>query len=281
MTRLESLLGCLRGNLGEARQSVDAEFRRKAREFTNSLIRKLKAKDKSIVEHYFSHPPMGLTIKPIEVTDDIDIDVTSGVGGEFLRLKQVVIRERHGKRPSNPHYSANEKLVYLPIYPMIDLSSNRVVSMSDFMEHAGEQLDLRSNRDTMMHEFVHFLDSLRASEYAAIQRSKTGTKSYYRSPHEFNAYYQSGAEEAENVLNGILKHSPAGYKATYFEFDFRFGTSPQAFIKKHARTYWATNFINTMNKKSRRHFVKRASALWMHLKDKAGIEDRWAGKHWA
>lgn len=96
---------------------------------------------------------------------------------------------------------------------------------------------------SFIHEFIHYLDSLRLKgkdpKYTSGELSQLkGDKAYYNTPTEFNAYYQEGAE----VLMRNLKRLSKDFKT---------------FVKKDVPRYFDKDFLENMNSKYRKHFIKR------------------------
>jgi len=68
----------------------------------------------------------------------------------------------------------------------------------------------RINKASFEHEFIHFLDDLRGKDYqnTAKLRDEKGDKAYYNTASEFNAYFQEGAAEVEDLLKHVWKVKP-------------------------------------------------------------------------
>lgn len=73
-----------------------------------------------------------------------------------------------------------------------------------------EYANTRISKRDWEHEFIHFLDDLRGSDYqnTAKLRDEKGIKAYYNTASEFNAYFQEGAAEVEDLLKYVWKVKP-------------------------------------------------------------------------
>jgi len=123
-----------------------------------------------------------------------------------------------------------------------------------------QYMDTRLDKNTFIHEYIHFLDHLR---YRDRGLSKTSAKyldsddieGYYNTPEEFNAYYQEGQSQIVRIWKNL----------------------PDKFKQKHSKDFkafqdWATDinffdrdFLTHINKKYLKKFKKRLANLYMYI----------------
>ena len=145
-----------------------------------------------------------------------------------------------------------------------------IVNANLIGDYNGKYMDTRLDKDTFIHEYIHFLDHLR---YRSRGLSKTSAKyldtqdieGYYNTPEEFNAYYQAGQSQIVRVwknLSDRFAHRPE------FLTDFK---------KKKLESYksfqdWAIDveffdkdFLTYINSKYLKKFKKRLAGLYMYI----------------
>ena len=123
-----------------------------------------------------------------------------------------------------------------------------------------QYMDTRLDKNTFIHEYIHFLDHLR---YRDRGLAKTSAKyldtddieGYYNTPEEFNAYYQEGQSQIVRIWKNL----------------------PDKFKQKHSKDFkafqdWATDinffdrdFLTHINKKYLKKFKKRLANLYMYI----------------
>ena len=123
-----------------------------------------------------------------------------------------------------------------------------------------QHMDTRLDKNTFIHEYIHFLDHLR---YRDRGLAKTSAKyldtddieGYYNTPEEFNAYYQEGQSQIVRIWKNL----------------------PDKFKQKHSKDFkafqdWATDinffdrdFLTHINKKYLKKFKKRLANLYMYI----------------
>jgi hypothetical protein len=145
-----------------------------------------------------------------------------------------------------------------------------IVNANLLGDYNGKYMDTRLDKDTFIHEYIHFLDHLR---YRSRGLGKTSAKyldtqdieGYYNTPEEFNAYYQAGQSQIVRVwknLSDRFAHRPE------FLADFK---------KKKLESYksfqdWAIDveffdkdFLTYINSKYLKKFKKRLAGLYMYI----------------
>ena len=145
-----------------------------------------------------------------------------------------------------------------------------IVNANLLGDYNGKYMDTRLDKDTFIHEYIHFLDHLR---YRSRGLGKTSAKyldtqdieGYYNTPEEFNAYYQAGQSQIIRVwknLSDRFAHRPE------FLADFK---------KKKLESYkafqdWAIDveffdkdFLTYINSKYLKKFKKRLAGLYMYI----------------
>lgn len=85
-----------------------------------------------------------------------------------------------------------------------------IVNANLIGEYNGKYMDTRLDKDTFIHEYIHFLDHLR---YRSRGLGKTSAKyldtqdieGYYNTPEEFNAYYQAGTISNNSCMEKSIR----------------------------------------------------------------------------
>jgi len=123
-----------------------------------------------------------------------------------------------------------------------------------------QYMDTRLDKNTFIHEYIHFLDHLRyrdrgLSKTSAKYLDSNDIEGYYNTPEEFNAYYQEGQSQIVRIWKNL----------------------PDKFKQKHSKDFkafqdWATDinffdrdFLTHINKKYLKKFKKRLANLYMYI----------------
>jgi hypothetical protein len=69
-----------------------------------------------------------------------------------------------------------------------------------------------------------------------------------------------------------------GSKGAYLEFGSSMGSTAQEFVSKKLSRYWSEHFLDQMNPKTKRHFQRRAAALWTDARDQLELKPRLLAK---
>jgi len=112
-------------------------------------------------------------------------------------------------------------------------------------------------REIVVHEVIHLFDRQREKGRirgsSEVQRTR-GRAAYYNQPHEWNAYWQAGANSAESMARNVPPKA----------FDYYFGDGTlKSFIAKAYLHFWDQGFVDSMDKDTRRKFDKRLADLWV------------------
>jgi hypothetical protein len=118
----------------------------------------------------------------------------------------------------------------------------------------------RLNRDVVVHEVAHLLDPGRGATGSAARADRGDVAGYYRTPGEWNAYWQEGAANAERLLRGEAGRNPR-VRA------FLFGDGTLRGLAQRVDKLWDKGFLQAMDAPTRRRFDKRLAALWQQWKD--------------
>ena len=121
-------------------------------------------------------------------------------------------------------------------------------------------MDTRLDKDTFIHEYIHFLDHLR---YRSRGLGKTSAKyldtqdieGYYNTPEEFNAYYQEG----QNQIVRMWKNLPDDFKKKRLESYKAF----QSWVIDVQ--FFDRDFLTYIDKKYLKKFKKRLANLYMYI----------------
>ena len=146
--------------------------------------------------------------KEWEKTGRVDLPEHKGSGGyivyghEFGYPQLIIILAVD--KIGNPGYSTNAGKDYKG-KPLKAIVLPTLLSPMDF-----KFANTRVNKASWEHEFIHFLDDLRGDDYqnTAKLRDDKGDAAYYNTAGEFNAYFQEGASEVEDLLKHVWKVKP-------------------------------------------------------------------------
>lgn len=119
---------------------------------------------------------------------------------------------------------------------------------------------LERNRNIFVHEFIHYLDSLRrkSGEGDSSVKLEESLESYYNDPDEFNAYYQDGVSKIDEVFfeDGRMSKS----KMKFWENSF------PKWINKWGKFFFDNDFINHLNPKYTKKLKKRLYSVHQEIK---------------
>jgi hypothetical protein len=124
-----------------------------------------------------------------------------------------------------------------------------------------QYINTRVNKKLFIHEFIHYLDFKRAGDRentVKLLKAK-GEKAYFNTASEFNAYFQEGSQEVEDLFKAIYKARPEKIK--------EFLSSLEVFknwvvLKSNMFSgYWYENIEG----KWKRKFLKRLYTLYKAL----------------
>jgi hypothetical protein len=150
----------------------------------------------------------------------------------------------------------------------------------------GKYMDTRLDKDTFIHEYIHFLDHLR---YRSRGLSKTSARyldtddieGYYNTPEEYNAYYQEGQSQLVRIWKKLPEDLKKKKLKGYREF--------QAWVI-YQMEFFDKDFITHLNDKYLKKFKKRLANLYMYIQkgklseiiseDKVKVDNN-AVKKWA
>ena len=127
-------------------------------------------------------------------------------------------------------------------------------------------LELENDRQTFIHEFTHYLDSLRwkTDMDVAAQKSNIASSTqqdYYNSPAELNAYYQQAISQLEKNIN-LMASNKNG--KSYLKRSIP--DNPQQFIKVAKNGLFHRPFIKNLSPENTKRLDKRLYNLWMDIK---------------
>jgi len=127
-----------------------------------------------------------------------------------------------------------------------------------------DYINTRVNKKDFVHEFIHYLDFLRGTDYqntAKLLKTK-GEKAYYNTASEFNAYFQEGSQEVEDLFKAIAKARPEKIKEflSSLEVFKNWVVLKSDMFSKH----WYDNIEGKWRKK----FLKRLYTLYKALRKK-------------
>ena len=135
-----------------------------------------------------------------------------------------------------------------------------IVNANLIGDYNGKYMDTRLDKDTFIHEYIHFLDHLR---YRSRGLGKTSAKyldtqdieGYYNAAEEFNAYYQEGQKSdcsyVEKSRDDFKKKRLESYKA------FQSWVIDVQFFDR--------DFLTYIDKKYLKKFKKRLANLYMYI----------------
>ncbi len=251
VTNLQVYLARLRGNLAEASQGRDADYRRQAVEFYDKMVRVLR--QESYIEQLKRNkaPGGGLVMS----SQDVDREF-----GRFL----IVFMPSLGKLGHG--VSGGFGFAQMSGLKLPAIQLNVLLGRFD-----PTYLDTRLKKDTMVHELIHFFDWRRhkaRGKYGEKKQSPGGAD-YYNEPAEFNAYYQEGARGVESMAKAQRNTSAWPRVVKIF---FGGGRDFQSFANAVSGRFFDKGWVENMTPDTRRRFLKRLAGLHEYLTDKYGWE---------
>jgi hypothetical protein len=120
---------------------------------------------------------------------------------------------------------------------------------------------LKKDKEVIIHEFIHSLDENRMN-LSTIQKMRMikqyKGKNYFKSPGEFNAFYQGGVSDFEDHVKDI------GGIDNLFDNNFRNLSNNEKFklFKKEVEKFIHPKFLEGIDKKFKRHYDKRLYNLY-------------------
>jgi hypothetical protein len=118
----------------------------------------------------------------------------------------------------------------------------------------------RFNKRDFVHEFIHYLDGKRGHDdqnTATLLKTK-GEKAYYNTPAEFNAYFQEGAQETEDLFKGVAKAKPSHLQVMLASFD----TFKHWVTTKSGSAFFSKHWFDALEGKWKKKFLKRLYTLY-------------------
>jgi len=127
------------------------------------------------------------------------------------------------------------------------------------VEHADTRLS--GAKTNFVHEFIHYLDSLRMkSNQKSAQKLLKSVAAYYNSPEEFNAFYQEGVFEIYRLL-GSNSMVPINKQKELL------GKSFEEFFSKISSFGFDEDFVESLDNKYMRKLKKRLSDVYADIRD--------------
>ena len=118
----------------------------------------------------------------------------------------------------------------------------------------------RFNKRDFVHEFIHYLDGKRGYDTQnTVKLFKTkGAKAYYNTPAEFNAYFQEGAQETEDLFKAVARVKPDHLKVMLNNFD----TFKHWVTTKSGSSFFSRHWFDALEGKWKKKFLKRLYTLY-------------------
>lgn len=130
-----------------------------------------------------------------------------------------------------------------------------------------EYANTRFNKRDFIHEFVHYMDFKRGDttqSTAELLRTK-GERAYYNTPAEFNAYFQEGSQEVEDLFKHVHKAKPDKLKEILSDIEI-FKT--WVILKS---SMFSKQWYENLEGKWKKKFYKRFYTLFKALRKKYEI----------
>lgn len=265
------LLECLEGlaYLTEADAKRDRDLRNKAVGFYNDLIKYLKKNKDRMFGKEKDLKPIADQWRADNPGQDMPFEVAMSLSNKshedmVVHARKfwadpdakklsvgfyVVDRNRAGSMAGNKfngYISGDNAYMRLNIIP------------KGVGEMSGSALVGAIPKETVIHEFMHFMDkgSNRMSKKYKIPKLDDKDKSdYYNEPTEWQAFYQQGAEAAERELERAASSFwTGGYREEW--------TTTYRQFRKNILGHWRQDWLNGLNDKYRRKFEKRVAGMW-------------------
>jgi len=124
-------------------------------------------------------------------------------------------------------------------------------------------MDTRLDKNTFIHEFIHYLDMLRYRKQGVTASSakyldKGDIAGYYNTASEFNAYFQEGQRSVIDIFKFIPEETVAKFLGDFKEFQ------KVAYSRKW--NHFEEEFIKHLDSKYKKKFLKRLFTLFEFLK---------------
>lgn len=107
--------------------------------------------------------------------------------------------------------------------------------------------------ETFIHEFVHYLDSMRYSQSYKFKTPQTKSD-YYNSPEELNAYYHE-------IASSALKNRKS------------FDKSFKSFLS--GLLHWHQDFFHSLSKENKKKITNRLYKLWLDSQEKKNLNEEY------
>jgi len=121
----------------------------------------------------------------------------------------------------------------------------------------------RFNKRDFVHEFIHYLDAKRGHDKqntVKLLKAK-GEKAYYNTPAEFNAYFQEGAQEVEDLFKGVARAKPDHLKVMLASLD----TFKHWVVTKSGSAFFSRHWFDSLEGKWKKKFLKRLYTLYQAM----------------
>ena len=181
-------------------------------------------------------------------------------GNEF-GYPDLIIMLTHSKRYGGSGFTANAGKNSKG-EPLKAIAMGDLIAPNDFT-----YINTRLQKKTFVHEFIHYLDYKRGDtrqNTAKLLRTK-GEKAYYNTPGEFNAYFQEGEQEVEDLFKAIAKVKlSAGHSDKLKEMLSDIEIFKNWVVLKS--NMFSKDWYNSLELKWKKKFMKRLYTLYIALK---------------
>jgi len=123
--------------------------------------------------------------------------------------------------------------------------------------------DMNFQKTSFIHEFIHYLDQKRYKGKTKWSSKVNTFTDYYNNPAEFNAFYQEGAESVEALYQNVFKKTKGN-----IPIPFKKALKTVNAFYKFSITLFHKAFIENLNSRYRKKFLKRFAALYKEIKKK-------------
>jgi hypothetical protein len=225
------------------KEEVDIQFRQEAESFYNDLISYLKSKKdkdmKPVDQGYFKQSfvlPAHAINKKYE-----DLILVFASSTRFTNFKAAFGRD------------SGKGWMVLPV-----LKKGGTYD-------AGVLPGLQKSKSTIIHEFIHYLDSMRyKGDYekatTSMAKGPPNSKDYYNNPQEYNAYYQQAVSEFADAVDRARK---AGHT---HRLQYYLPNNVNDFVKNFKTGFIRPELLHNLNPKLMRNLDKRVADLYVYLK---------------
>lgn len=228
--------------LADASNIRDANYRKLAQNFYSKLIQVINKKSRSIqilskLGKIWIH---GKYINKDYADLIIIFTDHSRYDGEFYELL------------------SSQRSVYKAQYGItIKVSEHSIDSMIKNADTSKLYSDTMYAKNTIIHEFIHYLDQKRKKDQTFTRTSAKHSKDYYNDPHEFNAWYQADIDEFMDEFD-YYPHIRMKIKKMSFK-EFR------QYMENQQLT---SDFVKNLNRKYKRKLDKRLYQLYRDIQHK-------------